>query len=149
MDQNQNLPSDREWTIEEQEKFFASQDAVTGLPNGSLAGAWVCNGPMFSEVPTLASLQKTLAEYDAKFARPNVIIPSGIHITFIVPPEQGWPIVAHCDLCHKTEIVLSPWAKKPDDGDYFLMNGTCLDEEKHIKHNMYPQTWYPWRKEKL
>ena len=38
---------------------------------------------------------------------------------------------------------------KPSDGDYFRLNGTCLDEEKHIKHNMYPQTWYPWREEKI
>src|SRR5271157_4313805 len=52
-----------------------------------------------------------------------------VHITSIVPPESGWPIVAHCDLCKKTVIVLSPWAIKPEDGDYWKMNGTCLDED--------------------
>ena len=143
MDQNQNLPSDRKWTIEEQEEFFASQDALTcnfndvpkQPPIGWSTGAW--NGPIIELDP-----EDPFGDLERRFNR-------GIHITSIVPPEQGWPIVAHCDLCHKTEIVLSPWAKKPDDGDYFLMNGTCLDEEKHIKHNMYPQTWYPWRKEKL
>ena len=24
------------------------------------------------------------------------------------------------------------------------MNGTCLDEELHWKHNMHPQKLYPW-----
>ena len=31
MEPNQNPPSEREWTIEEREEFFASQDAITGL----------------------------------------------------------------------------------------------------------------------
>jgi hypothetical protein len=34
MDANQNPPSERDWTIEEQEEFFASQDAVTFTFNG-------------------------------------------------------------------------------------------------------------------
>lgn len=119
---------EREWTIEEQEEFFASVDAITGIPNGCLIGGWASNGPLSWNIEDLL----------------RTIYP-GIHVTSITPPEQGWPIVAHCDLCHKTEIVLSPWAVKPSDGDYFKMNGTCLDEENHLKHNMYPQTWYPWR----
>jgi hypothetical protein len=41
-------------------------------------------------------------------------------------------------------IVLSPWAVKPEKGDYWKMEGTCLDEDEHIKHNMYPQKWNPW-----
>ncbi len=108
-DGNQNPPSEREWSIEESEEFFATHDAITGLPWIGMAGR------------------------------------TGIVVTNIVPPEQGWPIVAHCALCHKTEIILSPWAVKPEKGDYWKMEGTCLDEEQHIKHNMYPQKYYPWK----
>ena len=32
MEPNQNPPSEREWTVEEREEFFASVDAITGLP---------------------------------------------------------------------------------------------------------------------
>ena len=136
MDANHNPPSERDWTIEEQEEFFSSQDAITGLLGGGVATNWT---PSESLPPiTLSGLQETYADFEEKFFR-------GIHITSIVPPEQGWPIVAHCDICHKTEIVLSPYAAKPSDGDYWKLNGTCLDEEKHIKHNMYPQKWYPWK----
>jgi hypothetical protein len=128
MEPNQNPPCEREWTIQEREEFFASQDAVTGLFPNSVANNVLM--PNF--------IQEIEHIFDP-----------GIHITSIVPPEQGWPIAAHCCHCRKTVIILSPWAKKPDKGDYFLLKGTCLDEEEHIKHNMYPQTWYPWRKEKI
>ena len=33
-----NPPSERDWTPEEMEEFFSSQDAITGLPNSALAG---------------------------------------------------------------------------------------------------------------
>ena len=37
MDPNQNPPSERQWTPEEMEEFFSSQDAVTGLfPSGAV-----------------------------------------------------------------------------------------------------------------
>ena len=111
MDPNQNPPSEREWTQQEKEEFFSSQDAMTLASNGSAEWPWW--------------MQR------------------GIFITSIVPPEHGWPIVAHCVHCRKTEIVLSPWAKKPDDGDYFLLKGTCLDDELNMQHNMYPQFDYP------
>jgi hypothetical protein len=138
MEPNQNPPCEREWTIEEQEEFFASQDAVTGLLNGVPkqppiewnTSAW--NGPIIELDP------------DDPFGHMRRLFGPAINITSIVPPESGWPIVAHCELCRKTVIVLSPWAVKPEDGDYWKMNGTCLDEDLHIKHNMYPQKWYPW-----
>jgi hypothetical protein len=68
----------------------------------------------------------------------NVRKPTGIHLTSITPPEQGWPIMAHCSICKKTVIVLSPYAAKPEDGDILSLKGTCLDEDEHIRHNMYP-----------
>ena len=37
MDANQNPPSEREWTEQEKEEFFASPDAITGLINGAVA----------------------------------------------------------------------------------------------------------------
>jgi hypothetical protein len=107
------------------------RESVIGIPPDLSVGR-------MSTPITLSGLQETYADFEEKFFR-------GIHITSITPPEQGWPIVAHCDICHKTEIVLSPYATKPSDGDYWKLNGTCLDEEKHIKHNMYPQKWYPWK----
>jgi hypothetical protein len=137
MDANQNPPSERDWTIEEQEAFYASHDAVKGLLGGGVA----TNRTPSEVLPpiTLKGLQDTYADFQEKFFR-------GIHITSIVPPEQGWPIVAHCDMCKKTVIGLSPGAIKPEKGDYWKMEGTCLDEEKHIRHNMYPEKFapYPW-----
>jgi len=168
MEPNQNPPSEREWTQQEMEEFFASQDAVTGLPNGSLAGAihpgWTNKVRMpnfveaiekfIKELPPQPPIQWSTGAWngplieldpDDPFGYMEQLFSSGVHITSIVPPEQGWPIVAHCDICHKTEIVLSPYAAKPSDGDYWKLEGTCLDEEKHIKHNMYPHKWYPWK----
>ena len=61
---------------------------------------------------------------------------SGIHVTSIKPPEQGWPIAMYCPICKVTTFVLSPWAAKPEDGDYFKMNDMCADEVLGFKHNM-------------
>ena len=126
MEPNQNPPSERDWTPEEMEEFFASQDAVTGLLGGGVATNWT---PSEVLPPiTLKSLQEAYANVQEK------LFPS-IHITSIVPPESGWPIVAHCDLCKKTVIVLSPWAIKPEDGDYWRME-MCGDETLAFEHNM-------------
>lgn len=129
MDANHNPPSKREWTMEEQEEFFKGIFNAQS-PIERSTGAW--NGPIIELDP------------NDPFVHMESLFSSGIHITSIVPPESGWPIVAHCVLCHKTEIVLSPWAINPEDGDYWKMEVTCLDEELGIKHNMYPQKWYPW-----
>ena len=48
-------------------------------------------------------------------------LPVGIHVTHIVPPAQGWPIAMYCPLCKETTFILSPWAIKPEKGDYWLM----------------------------
>ena len=32
--------------------------------------------------------------------------------------------------------MLSPWAIKPEKGDYWLMNDTCGSEEHNLRHNM-------------
>jgi len=112
MDPNWNVPSEREWTAEEMEEFFAK-----GITGGAVAS-------------------------NAKWS--NAPKPTGIHITSITPPEQGWPIMAHCSICKKTVIVLSPYAAKPEDGDILSLKGTCLDEDEHIRHNMWPQHDYPW-----
>lgn len=61
---------------------------------------------------------------------------TGIHITSIVPPEQGWPIAMHCPICKTTVFMLSTWAIKPTEGDYFLMRETCADEKLSAIHNM-------------
>ena len=126
MDPNQNPPSERDWTEQEKDEFFASQDALTGifngvpnqLPIGWSTGAW--NGPIIKLDP------------DDPFGDLEHFIHPGIHVTSIVPPEQGWPIAAHCTHCRNTVIVLSPYAKKPEDGDYYMLKGTCLDEEMNV-----------------
>jgi hypothetical protein len=99
-------PSEREWTLEEQEEFFAAQDARTGLFNGGT----VTNGTPVKAV--------------------------GIYITRIDPPAQGWPVAMHCPICKETTFVLSQWAIKPERGDYFKMLETCGSEEFGDRHNM-------------
>ena len=136
MEPNQNPPCEREWTIQEREEFFASI-GLSGTPINKepfrpiewSTSTW--NGP----IHPLSS--------DDPFGDLERFIHPGVNITSIVPPEQGWPIVAHCDLCKKTVIVLSPYAVKPEKGDYFLLKGTCLDEELNVKHNLYPQFDFP------
>jgi hypothetical protein len=127
---NQNPPSEREWTIAEREEFFASQDAITGILNGIPSqppiewstGAW--NGPLIE------------LDHDDPFGDLERIFRRGIHVTKIVPPEQGWPMAFYCPLCKETTFLLSPWAVKPKDGDYFKMNETCASEEHYYQHNM-------------
>jgi hypothetical protein len=109
---------------------------LEGIPNQPpiewSTGAW--NGPLIE------------LDADDPFGHMERLFSSGIHITKIEPPEQGWPIMAHCSICKKTVIVLSPYAAKPEEGDIWSLKGTCLDEDEHIRHNMYPQHDYPWPK---
>jgi hypothetical protein len=102
MEPNQNPPSERAWSIAEQEEFFASQDAITG--------ATISNAP---------------------FRENWFLYPAGIHVTHIVPPTQGWPIAMHCPLCKETTFLLSPWAAKPEKGDYWRMTETCARSDQH------------------
>ena len=130
MEPNQNPPSEREWTVEEREEFFASRDAVTGILNGVPAqapiewstSAW--NGPLIELDP------------NDPFGDMERIFHRGIHVTKIVPPEVGWPVAFHCPLCKETTFMLSPWAKKPDDGDYFRIDKSCMSDEFFNRHNM-------------
>jgi hypothetical protein len=68
MDANQNPPSEREWSPEEMEEFFASQDAVTGHFPGAVAS----NGPaMENNAPiTLESLIKMNEEFQKSYPIP-------------------------------------------------------------------------------
>jgi hypothetical protein len=130
MDANQNVPSERDWTIEEQEAFFASQDAVTldfnsipkQPPIAWSTSAW--NGPIIDLDP------------NDPFWHMESLFSSGIHVTSITPPEKGWPIACYCPICKVTTFVLSPWAIKPSDGDYFRMNDVCGNEELSTAHNI-------------
>ena len=136
---------EREWTVAEREEFFASQDAVTGMFNGTpinkepfrpaaytnncgdhLAKEWEENPP------TVESIKQIMDWWNQKS------IPDGarIVITSIVPPEQGWPIAMHCPICKVTTFLLSPWAIKPEKGDYWKMNDVCASDEHFHEHNM-------------
>ena len=66
---------------------------------------------------------------------------TGIHVTSIVPPEQGWPVAYYCPLCRETTFVMSPWAVKPTvDGKefdgYHKIKDMCASEEHGFRHNM-------------
>jgi hypothetical protein len=104
MEINDNPPSEREWTPQEMEEYFSSNDPILGIPNASMAGAW-----------------------------PRT---TGIHVTHIVPPAYGWPIAMHCPICKETTFILSPWAAKPEKGDYWRINNQCAGEGVHNQHNM-------------
>ena len=119
-DANQNPPSEREWTIEEREEFFAGQDAVTGLFNGAVANSSVhCSAVRYFSIDDIER-----------------IFNSGIHVTKIVPPTQGWIMAFYCPLCKETVFVHDCWGKKPAKGDYFLLNEVCASEEFCWEHNM-------------
>jgi hypothetical protein len=117
MEPNQNVPSEREWTEEEKEEFFSSQDAITGLPNSAMAGAPINNMPF---TPSVDLFRRRV----------------GIFVTSIVPSEQGWPIALYCPLCRTTVFVLSPWSVQPEDGGYLRINDMCGDEVHGFNHNM-------------
>lgn len=56
---------------------------------------------------------------------------SRIQVTHIqVNPLDGWLIAYYCETCKKTTFLLSPYALKPKDGDYFLVK-MCADELSH------------------
>ena len=69
MDANQNPPSERDWTPEEKEEFFSSQDAVTGLFSGMASNG---AGTPFSdnEPLTLDKLKATYDEFQKAFPIP-------------------------------------------------------------------------------
>lgn len=80
---------------------------------------------------TIAELEEFFAGIDAVTGPCNRTLPYGIYVTNIVPPEQGWPIAMYCPICKETTFILSPWAAKPKDGDYFKMNNICARDERH------------------
>ena len=62
---------------------------------------------------------------------------TGIFVTSITPPaDYGWPIACHCDICKTTTFVYSPYAIKPEKGDYWLMQKTCVDPELGNQHGL-------------
>jgi hypothetical protein len=64
------------------------------------------------------------------------VAPTGIHVTHITPPAQGWPIAMHCPICRETTFLLSPWAAKPEKGDCWRMTETCGSDLLCEMHNI-------------
>ena len=64
------------------------------------------------------------------------VAPTGIHVTHITPPAQGWPIAMYCPICGETTFILSPWAAKPENGDYWRMTDICGSEVLGQAHNL-------------
>lgn len=85
---------------------------------------------MFNKCLDLAALRARRRLDDIRAQR------AGIHVTAIVPPEQGWPIAMYCPICKETTFLLSPWAIKPEKGDYWRMSGMCASEQYGNRHNM-------------
>lgn len=52
-------------------------------------------------------------------------LPRGVIITGVRQPEQGAVIVHHCKHCKLTEIMCTPYAAKPEDGDLWLITDYC------------------------
>jgi hypothetical protein len=118
-----------DWTDAEVEKFTDALvreinfgDVPKQPPIEWYTSAW--NGPVIK------------LDSDDPFGDMERIFRRGIHITSIVPPEQGWPIAMHCPICKETTFMLSLWAVKPKDGDYFLHKELCASEEFSHRHNM-------------
>ena len=42
----------------------------------------------------------------------------------------------YCPICKVTTFLLSPWAIKPEKGDYWRMNDTCASDEHYREHNL-------------
>lgn len=109
---------------------------LEGVPNQPPiewhTGAW--NGPLIE------------LDADDPFGHMERLFSSGIHVTSIVPPEVGWPIAMYCPICKETTFMLSLWAIKPEDGDYWRMNYTCASEEIGVNHNMWIATNEAMRK---
>ena len=77
-------------------------------------GDRIFSGMMTNCVPNSSTLSITLKDLidmkekiDKQFPEPK-----GVHITSIIPPDHGWPIVSHCDIWKKTVILLSPYASQ-------------------------------------
>jgi len=67
----------------------------------------------------------------------------GIFITAITPPEMGWPVMIHCDVCRRTEILLCTWLVKPIYGDIMRMRRSCVDPEQWHIHEHLMETEDP------
>ena len=129
-----NPPSERDWTPEEMEEFFSSQDAITGLPNSALAGM-PTNALPFRPTASINHCGDELAkEWERAFREPKES--PGIHVTRVGEPEQGWLMSFYCPKCRETTFLLSPYACRPKDGDYWRMNEMCTNETLAFKHNM-------------
>ena len=102
---NQKESNDREFTQEEINKLTLELNAeiyADCLKHTTIewsTGAW--NGPLIELDP------------NDPFGHMEQLFSTGIHVTSITPPEQGWPIAMYCPICKKTTFVLSPYAVKP------------------------------------
>lgn len=79
--------------------------------------------------PSIADLEEFFSGPDAR--------QTGIYITNIIPPKQGWPIAMYCSICQETTILLEPYALPVDEGrSYLLIRDMCPSPEVGINHNM-------------
>jgi hypothetical protein len=63
-----------------------------------------------------------------------------ICITKIEQPEVGALFLIHCPICKCTEVVINPWGKKPENGDYWLISPMCADPMHNLKMSAWRTT---------
>lgn len=115
-----NDPTNSDWLgIAEMEEFFAEQDARSYSVRNDAS--------VLKEAFSYSNVQKLIAE---EFRM------KGIYVTHIVPPAKGWPIAMYCPICKETTFLLSPWAMKPERGDYWRMSDICVHEIAATAHNV-------------
>lgn len=61
-----------------------------------------------------------------------------IHVDRVIGPDTGAMIATYCEYCRTTEFRWSPYATKPKDGDFFLLNGICGNIAHGLKINYVP-----------
>ena len=53
-----------------------------------------------------------------------------IIVTKMAVPEVGWLMALHCRRCRRTVFGVNPYAAKPENGDYWVIEG-CVDDTTH------------------
>lgn len=53
-----------------------------------------------------------------------------IFLTHIVQPEKGAIMLQHCPDCRSTQIVVNEYAVKPEEGDAWMIEQSCVSHRK-------------------
>jgi hypothetical protein len=66
-----------------------------------------------------------------------------IILTHIVQPEKGAIMLLHCPNCRSTQIVVNEYTAKPEEGDAWVIEQSCVSHRKpHQPLELRPATPY-------